>query len=55
MLLSFSISLFSLIYGNIRALNGLPQYIAGIEPIYPGMLSGYTVYAAGLVYKYFNK
>ena len=55
MLLSFSISLFSLIYGNIRELNGLPQYIAGIEPIYPGMLSGFSVYLIGLAYKFLNK
>jgi len=55
MLLSFSISLFSLIYGSIRVLNGIPQYVAGIEPIYPGMLAGFFVYLSGLIYKFFKK
>lgn len=55
MLLSLSISLFSLIYGNIRELNGTPQYIAGIEPIYPGMILGFSVYLAGLAFKFYKK
>jgi len=55
MLLSFSISLFSLIYGSFRELNGIPQYLAGIEPIYPGMLSGFSVYLIGIIYKFYKK
>jgi len=55
MLLSFSISLFSLIYGNIRELDGIPQHIAGIEPIYPGMITGFSVYLIGLANKFYKK
>ena len=51
MLASFLVSFTSFIFGNINIINGNPSYFFGLEPLYPGLFTGLTVYIFGLIFK----
>jgi hypothetical protein len=51
MLASFLVSFTSFIFGNIYIINGNPSYFFGLEPLYPGLFTGLTVYVLGLFLK----
>ncbi|MGC8858949.1 MAG: sodium:solute symporter family protein [Ignavibacteria bacterium] len=51
MIISFLVSLFSLIFGILNAQDGRYHYLLGIEPIYPGLIVGIITYSTGLVLK----
>jgi SSS family solute:Na+ symporter len=45
----FGASLASLVYGHLHALDGTPQYLFGIEPMYPGLLLSGVLWGMGMV------
>jgi uncharacterized membrane protein YjjB (DUF3815 family) len=49
MIVSFLFSFTSFIFGNIYKVNDIPEYFFGIEPMYPGLLTGLLIYSAGLI------
>jgi len=51
MIISFLVSLFSLIFGMINVRDGKYHYLLGLEPIYPGLIVGIIIYSAGFVLK----
>lgn len=49
MIVSFLFSFTSFIFGNIYKVNDTPAYFFGIEPMYPGLLTGLFIYIIGLI------
>jgi SSS family solute:Na+ symporter len=49
MLAGWSVSTLSLLYGHLNAMNQTPQYLLGIEPMYPGLAVSLLVWAAGKI------
>ncbi len=47
MLCGWGVSTVSLVYGRINSLSQAPQYLLGIEPMYPGLLVSLLVWGAG--------
>jgi len=47
MLTAFSVSLASLIYGQFNTIDGYPEYLFGLEPMYPGLVLGIIIYLIG--------
>ena len=55
MLASFTISLASFLIGQFNKIEGTPNYLLGLEPMYPGLIAGLGIYFTGLIDKNFNK
>lgn len=51
MIVSFLFSFSSFIFGNVSKINGYPDYFLGLEPMYPGLFAGLTIYLIGLILK----
>lgn len=49
MITGWLLSTTSLVYGQIHAQGGVPAYLFGIEPMYPGLLASIAVWVAGKV------
>ncbi len=49
MIVSFLFSFTSFIFGNVNKINDIPQYLLGIEPMYPGLFAGLLIYLTGLI------
>lgn len=47
MLAGWGVSTLSLLYGHLNAMSQAPQYLLGIEPMYPGLTVSLLVWAAG--------
>jgi SSS family solute:Na+ symporter len=47
----FTASLSSLVYGQIFAVNGTPQYFLGIEPMYPGLVLSVMLWMGERIYR----
>lgn len=48
---SFSVSLISFLAGQFNKVDGMPVYPLGLEPMYPGLISGLGIYFIGLITK----
>jgi SSS family solute:Na+ symporter len=44
MIISFSISLFSFLWGQINTIAGIPEYPFGVEPFFPGFILSIVIY-----------
>lgn len=51
---SFIISFTSFIIGQFNIINGTPNYLFGLEPMYPGLIAGLGIYFIGLLDKNFS-
>jgi solute:Na+ symporter, SSS family len=51
MIVSFLFSFASFIFGNINKVSENPAYFFGIEPMYPGLITGLLIYLIGLILK----
>lgn len=51
MIISFLVSLFSLIFGMVNSWDGKYHYLLGLEPIYPGLILAVITYLIGLILK----
>ncbi|MEX2090125.1 MAG: hypothetical protein WEB62_10155, partial [Bacteroidota bacterium] len=47
MLSGWLTSTVSLIVGTLNTINGVPEYLFGIEPMYPGLIVALSVWGAG--------
>lgn len=54
MIASFVISFTSFILGQFNTINGVPAYLFGIEPMYPGLIAGLGIYFIGLLNKNYS-
>lgn len=54
MISSFTISLFSFISGSISKTDGFPDYLFGIEPMYPGLILSFIFIFSGMIIKFLN-
>jgi SSS family solute:Na+ symporter len=54
MISSFAVSLISFISGNINKTDGIPDYIFGIEPMYPGLILSIIFIFSGTLIKFLN-
>lgn len=52
MISSFSISLYSFIIGSISNTRGIPGYLFGIEPMYPGLILSFIFIFSGMIIKF---
>ena len=49
MLLGWSVSTVSLLYGQLNIVNGEPSYWLGVEPMVPGLVISLVVWAGGRI------
>jgi hypothetical protein len=54
MISSFAVSLISFISGNINKTDGTPDYLFGIEPMYPGLILSIMFIFSGMIIKFLN-
>jgi SSS family solute:Na+ symporter len=47
MLFGWLVSVASLLYGVMNSINGSPNYLFGIEPMYPGLAASLVIWSAG--------
>lgn len=50
MIAAFTISMVSLIYGQINLMEGYPVYLFELEPMYPGLFAGIIIYITGFIH-----
>jgi len=55
MISSFLISSASFLYGNINRTNGIPEYLFGVEPMYPGLTLAFIFIFCGIVSNFLKR